>query len=435
MVDITCMGTDKNPALSKKPKVSIIHFSGPPHINGVDLIIRDQARLFRLHGHHVDIYSGSAKTYRKDISIRNNTLIRPKHPLVYKVRQELEKGVVSDDFYKLESRLYRSIKKYLKTSGVGVVVIHNIFTRHYNIALTSALVKLSNEFMDIKFIVWVHDITFYNQPDLKLSQDLALTFPWNLLVTPHPRMRYVTVSDFLRRDLTKAFNKKVEPDKVITIPNTHDVPKFFRLSHHMRDLYDEAGVENSDMIAVIPVRAIHRKRLEFAIDIAKEMTTRGINFKLLLTANEDTKRVENIQYYNSLKKKVIQLGLERQVYFLEEYFKKFDKPGRPKAIIPIPELFIIADLLLLPSNLEGFGMPLIEAGMMRCPIFASDIPPFREIGTTNINYFKLTDTPQEVADLIIRKLKSMSQSYFYHKVIRQYGMKKMFREKVIPLIQ
>ncbi len=37
-------------------------------------------------------------------------------------------------------------------------------------------------------------------------------------------------------------------------------------------------------------------------------------------------------------------------------------------------------LLLAPSSIEGFGLPIAEALIAGCPVVASDIPPFREIG-------------------------------------------------------
>jgi glycosyltransferase involved in cell wall biosynthesis len=34
----------------------------------------------------------------------------------------------------------------------------------------------------------------------------------------------------------------------------------------------------------------------------------------------------------------------------------------------------------MPSFVEGFGLPIIEALSLGCPVIASDLPVFREIG-------------------------------------------------------
>jgi glycosyltransferase involved in cell wall biosynthesis len=42
-------------------------------------------------------------------------------------------------------------------------------------------------------------------------------------------------------------------------------------------------------------------------------------------------------------------------------------------------LYQQARALLFPSLYEGFGLPVLEAFMLRCPVIAADIPPVREI--------------------------------------------------------
>ncbi len=165
------------------------------------------------------------------------------------------------------------------------------------------------------------------------------------------------------------------------------------------------------------------------------MADRKINFKLLLTANIDYKRERNRQYYQRLKDLVKELDLTNNVFFLEEYFQRFATAKKPAPAIPITELFEISDFLLFTSEAEGFGLPLLEAGLMRCPIFANDIPPLREIGTTNINYFTLDMTPEQIADFILEHLKNMPQAYYYRKVIKQFSLHTTFEKYVIPLIE
>jgi glycosyltransferase involved in cell wall biosynthesis len=43
-------------------------------------------------------------------------------------------------------------------------------------------------------------------------------------------------------------------------------------------------------------------------------------------------------------------------------------------------------LLLAPSSIEGFGLPIAEALTAGCPVVCSDIPPFREVGGNGCRY-------------------------------------------------
>jgi glycosyltransferase involved in cell wall biosynthesis len=43
-------------------------------------------------------------------------------------------------------------------------------------------------------------------------------------------------------------------------------------------------------------------------------------------------------------------------------------------------------LLLAPSSIEGFGLPIAEALIAGCPVVCSDIPPFREVGGNHCRY-------------------------------------------------
>jgi len=414
----------------KKPHIAIMHFSGPPTISGVDVIIRDHARLFRLYNYKVDLMVGSGRQFRKDIPVHVFRQMSASNQHVLKVRQELERGIVSKRFYRLEKSLYTKIKRYICTNEINVVIVHNIMTRHYNLALTSVIVRLMHDLHHVKFIGWVHDTAFFDDPNFHLDKKLTTNFPWNILVTSHKEMTYVCVSEFLKLNLMRAL--KPTPSEIFMIPNGLDIPKFLGLSPVMRQFYDYIDGLKSDLIGIIPVRAVPRKKIEYGIEIARCMVDKGINFKLILTANIDKKRAENIAYFDKLRAMVRDLKLEKHVFFLEQFFRE-NVTEKPDARIPMPEAYLMSDFLLLTSSIEGFGLPLLEAGLIRCPIFASDILPFREIGTTNINYFSREEKPEDVTDFILSTMKALPQAYFYRKVVNQYSLRLIVKHQVLPL--
>ena len=57
----------------------------------------------------------------------------------------------------------------------------------------------------------------------------------------------------------------------------------------------------------------------------------------------------------------------------------------------LARLYRRATAVILPSEAEGFGLPLIEAARHGTPIIARDIPIFREVGGGDVFYFKSKD--------------------------------------------
>ncbi|NJA06938.1 glycosyltransferase family 4 protein [Methylococcaceae bacterium WWC4] len=58
-----------------------------------------------------------------------------------------------------------------------------------------------------------------------------------------------------------------------------------------------------------------------------------------------------------------------------------------------------AKACVYPSITEGFGLPLIEALCLKCPVLASNIPVFNEVGGKHCHYFEL-DNPTSLSNLI-----------------------------------
>jgi glycosyltransferase involved in cell wall biosynthesis len=94
----------------------------------------------------------------------------------------------------------------------------------------------------------------------------------------------------------------------------------------------------------------------------------------------------------------------------------------------------MADMLFMPSKDEGFGLPLLEAGMIKLPIACSQIPPFEEIGE-DVCFFRLEDPPMIVAGKILEYLSRTNTHRMFKKSIREYTLENICKKKIIPLLE
>ncbi|QDL09330.1 glycosyltransferase family 1 protein [Brasilonema octagenarum UFV-E1] len=77
-------------------------------------------------------------------------------------------------------------------------------------------------------------------------------------------------------------------------------------------------------------------------------------------------------------------------------------------------LYQNCELLVVPSSTEGFCLPLAEALYLSCKVVCSDIPIFREIGSSNCTYFELqNDSVENLSQAIIQCLAQPDSDYKY----------------------
>jgi glycosyltransferase involved in cell wall biosynthesis len=92
-------------------------------------------------------------------------------------------------------------------------------------------------------------------------------------------------------------------------------------------------------------------------------------------------------------------------------------------------------LVLFPSFREGFGIPVLESGLARIPIFASDIPPVRESSADMINLFDPFGDPEQVAGMIRDYLITSKAYKFRRHVLSEFTWQAIMEKKVIPLLE
>jgi glycosyltransferase involved in cell wall biosynthesis len=72
-------------------------------------------------------------------------------------------------------------------------------------------------------------------------------------------------------------------------------------------------------------------------------------------------------------------------------------------------LYQNCQLFVMPSSVEGFCIPIVEALSFSCKVLCSNIDIFREIGQTDCNYFDLTTNPVQNLSKAIQNTLSASK--------------------------
>ena len=92
-------------------------------------------------------------------------------------------------------------------------------------------------------------------------------------------------------------------------------------------------------------------------------------------------------------------------------------------------------MLLFPSSQEGFGIPLLEAGLSRLPVACSKIEPLTEVGEEDVFYLDLKSTPEVMAEGILSYLTRHLNLPLFKKVFRRYTYSAIFSRNIKSLLQ
>ena len=160
------------------------------------------------------------------------------------------------------------------------------------------------------------------------------------------------VSNFLRQETYDAFDIEV-PIKVI--PNFIDTEHFRRLEkEHFRSAICEPGQK-----VVVHVSNFRRvKNVSHVVEVFHQILQEGISAKLLLVGDgPDRSNVEQLTR---------DLGIQGAVRFL----------GKQD---PVQEILSIADMFLLTSGSESFGLAPLEAMACGVPVVCSDVGGLPEL--------------------------------------------------------
>ncbi|MEM6337670.1 MAG: N-acetyl-alpha-D-glucosaminyl L-malate synthase BshA, partial [Bacteroidota bacterium] len=220
---------------------------------------------------------------------------------------------------------------------------------HYAIPHASSAVMARNilrgQGLDIPVVTTLHgtDITLVGQ-DASYAPVVTYSINESDGVT--------AVSDYLRRETYERFDVKRD---IQTIPNFVDTQRFQRQN---KEHFKRAICPNGEkvLVHVSNFRAV--KRAQDVVKVFANLRAEGIAVNLLLVGDgPDRAPAEQLAR---------RLGVARDIRFL----------GKQE---PVEEILSIADVFLIPSGSESFGLAALEAMACRVPVVSSNIGGLPEL--------------------------------------------------------
>jgi len=360
--------------------VALVHYTASPVVGGVEAILAEQARQLRAAGYDVRVIAG-----RGDAEVVPE--LDSRHSEIEAVTQALARGEAEPGkFARLKARILEGLRAPL--ADRDVVIAHNVLTLHLNLPFTAALPETGKP-----LIAWTHDLTWANPRYTAFQRDRE---PYALLRNPQPGARYVAISELRRRELVDILG--LVASDIALIPNGIDAERFLGVGGRTRALARAACFEAADPLLLVPVRITRRKRLELAVEAAARLRDRHPGLRVVVSGPLGPHSADNTAYARELLELRARLGLGGLVRFLYEH--PGAGGGHPVDDRMMSELYRLADAVLVTSEAEGFGLPVLEAGLARAPLVCTDLAVLREVGGGGLHTFPAAGGPAAVAEAV-----------------------------------
>jgi glycosyltransferase involved in cell wall biosynthesis len=424
-------------------KVAILHYASPPVVGGVESTIAYHARGLADLGHEVRVLSGDGASFDPpmtggigSIETHVHTLLGSRDARVLAAKKQLDTGRVPAEFAALKGEIVAVLRKMLQ--GCDVCIVHNVHTMNKNLPLTAALSEVTG---GMRFIAWCHDIAWANEQYLP---ELHAGAPWNLLKKAWPNTCYATVSEMRRNELAKTLT--LPADQIAVVPPGVDVSKQLFLTTHSQRLVRELNLMDADGILLLPARITRRKNIELGLQVLAELRAQsGRDFRLLVTGPPGPHNPANPGYLGELLQLRAELGLQQAAHFMYEHGEASAPGGgqgsvlESKPFVPddaaMANFYTLADALFFPSTQEGFGIPILEAGLANMPIFCADLPPFRATALDHASYFDGDkDPPSNIAARVLAMLDQLDSFALRVRVRKHFRWEAIIQKQLVPLL-
>jgi glycosyltransferase involved in cell wall biosynthesis len=234
-------------------------------------------------------------------------------------------------------------------------------------------------------IVSIMDVIHLSSPgrDRKLS---TYVYAWPMLKAAACKADHiVTVSSFSKNEIVRTL--KIPESKITVIPNgvseEFTVPGAFT---QFSDIAKTLDIRGPYLLYVGNLKP-HKNVTTLLRSFAHLQKNRGLKHKLLIVGDD-------VRWKSSVVAECVRLGIQESTTIL---------PYLAQSLLP--SVYAAADLVVMPSTVEGFGLPVLEAMACGTPVVASSAASLPEVGGDAALYFDPA-SPEELSTQIERMLQS-----------------------------
>jgi len=291
----------------------------------------------------------------------------------------------------LAVQIERCLHEVITQRGISILSIENALAIPLNLPLGLALHRLIAN-IRIPSIARHHDLYWQRERFRKsnIEQLLRDSFPPAIDWLAH-----VTINRVAQRELK--LRKGIEAH---WFPNSFDFSAIQGVDEYNRDLRESLGLQSGQLLFLQPTRIVQRKGIQRAIELlARLREGYGLYGVLVISGPVDNREEAYAQ-------SIFQEAAKREVPLIHAAHRidldRHTVDGQK--IYSIADAYVHADMITFPSDLEGFGNPVVEAAMYRRPLFVNCYPVLTDIMELVEEAFDFVVINDEVTDEAIQEV-------------------------------
>ncbi len=225
-------------------------------------------------------------------------------------------------------------------------------------------------------IISILDVSYKHFPEMFPKKDLLKLALWGKYSINNAQ-KIITISDSSKNDIMNEYH--VSADKVDVVPLGIKDVKVSKMNKS--DFIKKYDLKNPYVLFVGTLQP--RKNIEKLIEAFSLIKDENIDLVIVGRRGWDFQKILDAPE---------KYGILERVKFLENVTNE-----------DLPLFYKHAELFVLPSLYEGFGLPILEAMQYDCPVITSDVSSLPEAGGDAALYFNPNDA-KDIADRIEKVL-------------------------------